>query len=479
MQEPRVKRHRIVVDDSALANRIGERIRHARREAGMTQQQLAEGRYTKAYISALEKGHAKPSMAALNFISERLGLPPSRFLVDSGSAWHRISADLLLASGHWDEAVEAYRELVEQTVDRGARAELLRGLAEGLCRLEHAEAAIAAAAESAELFAALGRPGDAALSTYWLANAQFLVDNRAEARALLHGLLEQLRTDGDVARVDPDLRMRVLMALASVESASEDDRAALGYLEEARGLAGDLDDWRRAAFLSILAENSSSTGDLDGAIRSATESLALFRATSASREAAVLENNLAMTYLRVGDSTKASELVSFARARHEAAGDRRLLAHVAETEAQIALAQSRYGDAVKLASEAIELAEATGNTRALTSALLTTARAEAADGRGSDAAESYRRAVEVLRTVGPVARLQQGLGEWAEILASMGRHEEAYALTREALQATTLQEGRASGASAARPARAPARRPASRAKTATGGAPSSQSPTRG
>ena len=43
----------------------------------MTQQQLAEGRYTKAYISALEQGHAKPSMAALDFIAGRLGLPPS------------------------------------------------------------------------------------------------------------------------------------------------------------------------------------------------------------------------------------------------------------------------------------------------------------------------------------------------------------------------------------------------------------------
>ncbi len=147
----------------------------------MTQQQLAEGRYTKAYISALEKGHAKPSMAALNFISERLGLPPSRFLVDSATAWNRISADLLLAQGKWHEAVAAYRELLERTVDRGAHAELLRGLAEGLCRLEQGDAAVGPAAEAAEQFTALGRSGDAALATYWLADAHFLVDNRAEA----------------------------------------------------------------------------------------------------------------------------------------------------------------------------------------------------------------------------------------------------------------------------------------------------------
>src|SRR3954447_25046931 len=107
MEERRSKRRRIVVDDSALAARIGERIRIARRQAGLTQQQLAEGRYTKAYISALEKGHAKPSMAALNFISQRLGLPASRFLADANGTWDRLAADLALASGDWLPAAPA------------------------------------------------------------------------------------------------------------------------------------------------------------------------------------------------------------------------------------------------------------------------------------------------------------------------------------------------------------------------------------
>src|SRR6478735_8458416 len=100
-------RTRIVVDDSVLASRIGARIRAARLAAAMTQQQLAAGRYTKAYISALEKGHAKPSMAALNFISQRLGLPASRFLADANSSWDRLSADLALASGDWLGAADA------------------------------------------------------------------------------------------------------------------------------------------------------------------------------------------------------------------------------------------------------------------------------------------------------------------------------------------------------------------------------------
>ena len=144
MEEQRIKRRRIVVDDSALAGSIGGRIREARHRAGMTQQQLADGRYTKAYISALEKGHAKPSMAALNFIAQRLGLPASRFLADSSGTWDRLSADLALASADWTVAADAYESLLATATDRAARAEVLVGLAEALGKLERGDQAIGA-----------------------------------------------------------------------------------------------------------------------------------------------------------------------------------------------------------------------------------------------------------------------------------------------------------------------------------------------
>ena len=91
---------------------IGERLRNARKRAGLTQQALAGSRYTKAYISALETGVAKPSMAALNYLSERLGLPASAFVSDSDATWTRLQADLLLASGDFEPALEAYGDLL-------------------------------------------------------------------------------------------------------------------------------------------------------------------------------------------------------------------------------------------------------------------------------------------------------------------------------------------------------------------------------
>ena len=76
------KRRRVVVDQRELALAIGGRIRAARLAAGLTQQELAGDRYTKAYVSALELGHAKPSMAALDYLAPRLGTTSDQLIAD-------------------------------------------------------------------------------------------------------------------------------------------------------------------------------------------------------------------------------------------------------------------------------------------------------------------------------------------------------------------------------------------------------------
>jgi tetratricopeptide (TPR) repeat protein len=429
-----VKRRRIVVDDSALARRIGERIRAARLRAGLTQQRLAEGRYTKAYISALEKGHAKPSMAALNFLSERLGLPAAHFLGGEDARWTRLEADLLLASGQWQEAADVYESLREAAADAASRADLLRGLAEAMCRLGRGLEAIAPATEAVELYRGLRRERDAALAGYWLANALYLEENTTEARSILRSLIEQARGGLDV---DPDLQMRLLTGLAAVETWDGNQSAAVTYLEEARALSGDLDDRRRGAFLSTLAQAYQESGDLEGAIRTGTESLSLFRSADAQHEVAQLDNNLANAYLAVGNASRATELVGEARRVYERLGDRRELAGVIDTEARIELAGGDAHRAMELARKAIAAAKAVDNRRALADALVTFARAAAQTGDSQLAAESYSDAAGLLRERGSRARLQQVLGEWAELMAGLGEHERAYSLTREALNGST------------------------------------------
>ena len=125
----RVSRTRPRVDDSPLARKIGERLKAARLAAGLTQQQLADDRYTKAYVSALENGLSRPSMAALNHFSQRLGIPASALINDEPAGWARLEADLALASGRWDDAIEAYGELLQTAtgkIDRRALKGMVR-----------------------------------------------------------------------------------------------------------------------------------------------------------------------------------------------------------------------------------------------------------------------------------------------------------------------------------------------------------------
>jgi tetratricopeptide (TPR) repeat protein len=433
----RVKPRRTVVDDTALALGIGRRIRDARTNARLTQQQVAEGRYTKAYISALETGRAKPSMAALNFVAERLGLPISHFLDANDARWSRLEADLWLASGRWQEAVDAYDDLLRVALDRSSRAELLRGQAEALCRLGRGMDAIRPATESFELFRELRKDREAMLAGYWLANALYLAGNAAEARSIIRMVLDKVRAG---VAVEPDLQMRLLTGASYIETADGNHRAAVTYLEEARALNADLDDRRSAAFLSALAIACYDSGDLEGAIRAGNQSLALFRAADAQHEVALLENNLANAYLAIGNLDRATELVTQAHRQHEVSGDERELANVLDTEARIRLADGDVQAAMDLAARAIAAAEAIDNRKALADAQVTMARAEVQSDRMQQAMEMYEQAAAGLRQHGPRARLEVVLAEWADVVAALGDHEKAYELTREALSRAAPDE---------------------------------------
>ena len=416
--------------DRHLAKRIGGRIREARLRAGLTQQQLAGDRYTKAYISALETGIARPSMVALRHISERLGLPASHFIDQTHPTWTRLEVDMRLASGDWEGAVDGYRGMLDDDPDHPARADLLRGLAEALNRLNRGPEAVAAASEAARLYELAGRAPDAALARYWLAYGLYQADNEPEARAILTRLLDEVRGG---LKVEPDFEMRVLSSIAAVESRAGNASRSLTYLEEARGLAVDLDDRRRAVFLFSLAIGYREVGDFEAAIRAGTQSMALFRAAGAVVESAQVENDLALAYLAVGQLSRAREMSLEAHRQIESVGDERWMASVVDTEAQVALAAGELDDAVALARRASEHAVRSGNELGRLGALRTEARALRAAGKLDEAHEVFGQAAAIARSGRVPQRLRDVLRDWADLRAEVGDHRAAYELTKEAL----------------------------------------------
>ena len=350
METTQRSRHRVVVDDRHWPLPSGAACA-PHDWAGLTQQALAGERYTKAYISALETGVAKPSMAALNYLSERLGMPASAFVVDTDVAWTRLEADLRLAQGDFAGALEGYSDLLATGPAPGERAPLLAGTAEALCRLDRGHDAIKPAAEAVSIFGDLGRSAEQVNALYWLAYGHHAANNPDEARGLMRRVLDGL---SDGPPIDSQLRVRALIALGMIEMGAGQSDAAIAYLREADGLAGELDDRRRATFLYALASAYKRTGDHEGAIRAGTQSLALFRAAEASLESAGIANLLALAYLEAGSHGQARETARLGRTIADQAGDERLLAHITDTQARIELASDEPAEAGRLADEAMQ-----------------------------------------------------------------------------------------------------------------------------
>ena len=97
--------------------RLGERVRALRVSAGLTQTQLAGERFSKEYISQIERGKTRPTDATIAWLAERLGVDPA--LLASGISTDQRTkvdaaltrAEALSAAHRYDEAVDAYRDV--------------------------------------------------------------------------------------------------------------------------------------------------------------------------------------------------------------------------------------------------------------------------------------------------------------------------------------------------------------------------------
>jgi hypothetical protein len=83
---------------------------------------------------------------------------------------------------------------------------------------------------------------------FWVASGEYLQGNLAEARRLIDAVLAKVRAG---LRVEPDFHLRLVIALAAIETRDGEYDHALAYLSEIRGLADTLDDRRRAPTSSI------------------------------------------------------------------------------------------------------------------------------------------------------------------------------------------------------------------------------------
>src|SRR5919198_1818343 len=107
-------------------NRLGERLRQLRVAGGMTQTDLAGERFSKEYVSQIERGKTRPTRETIEWLAQRLGVDPG-FLERGVSADERGRVEALLARAEmmnqahrYDEAVEEFAKARAAVVGTGA-----------------------------------------------------------------------------------------------------------------------------------------------------------------------------------------------------------------------------------------------------------------------------------------------------------------------------------------------------------------------
>lgn len=146
---------------------LGQKIRAARKQLNMTQQDLAGDEFTKSFISQLEKDVAKPSLKSLQVIARRLNKPVSYFLEEAPSntvphlsdkVFHLLTLGQRLEANKLpQDALEYYQQALQELPPDShlLRAKVLYLIARAAARAQNLALAIENYKEAASEFAAV------------------------------------------------------------------------------------------------------------------------------------------------------------------------------------------------------------------------------------------------------------------------------------------------------------------------------------
>lgn len=432
--------------------RLGERVRALRVSAGLTQTDLAGERFSKEYVSQIERGKTRPTQETIAWLAQRLGVDAS-YLESGVSSDERHRAEAVLARAEtlierraYDEAIgelEAAQPVVAATGAADLRVRALAGEAWARAHRGEVRPAIALLEEARELvegpqFTDLDR----ADVLYRLGVVRYLISSIATSLALLSealALVERSELPSDVLRANIlTWRSRCYRRQRDYEAAREDveralelaeamhDARALGeayfqaslvaerdghwvlartYAEKAKAQYEELTDRTNVGrLLNNLGGLDFLLGRPEQALERLQEAFAVVLEHGDDGDVATVVSSLAQVHLRTGDPVKAEE-----HARHA-------LRRLGDGEAPIAgadrmqeignarlvlgralLEQGRLDEAERVLAEAEDaLAQlSSGSHRAAA----WVAQGDLAQRRGDDrsAAELYRRAAEALQ----------------------------------------------------------------------------------
>jgi tetratricopeptide (TPR) repeat protein len=335
--------------------RLGERLRQLRVAAGMTQTDLAGSRFSKEYVSQIERGKTRPTRETIEWLAERLGVDAG-FLANGVSAAERdrvdaalAQAEALLEARRNPEAIAAFErvrpavastglpELEVRAIAGEATARMREGhlreaielldrarqIAEGpsfsdieradiLFRLGVARYKLSSIQKALNLF-------DAALE---LAEGSGLPSDHLRSNILAwRSRCYRRRRDLEAAREDVEHALELAEGLNDRRTTADvffqasiiADREghwvlARTYAQRARAIYEELSDRQNLGrLMNNLGGITFLLGDADEAVALLKDAFRLHLEIGSDADAARDVNSLAQVHLRTGDATRAEE----------------------------------------------------------------------------------------------------------------------------------------------------------------------------
>src|SRR6188474_729752 len=97
-------------------NRLGERVRQLRVSAGLTQTDLAGTRFSKEYVSQIERGKTRPTRETVEWLAQQLGVDAD-FLQNGVSTDERSRIETMLARAEALTEANRCADAIEQLDD--------------------------------------------------------------------------------------------------------------------------------------------------------------------------------------------------------------------------------------------------------------------------------------------------------------------------------------------------------------------------
>jgi len=344
--------------------RLGERLRQLRAAAGMTQTDLAGDRFSKEYVSQIERGKTRPTGETIQWLAERLGVDPG-FLANGVSADERgrvdaalARADALLEARRNDEALEEF-ETVRAAV-----------LATGLAELE-----------------ARALSGEATVRM-----------RRGEVREAIV-LLERARALSESSAFSDIERADVLFRLGVARYKLNSVQTALGLFDEALKLAERSEipsDHLRSNVLAWRSRCYRRRRDLEAAREDVERALELAESLNDKRTAADIYFQASIIADREGHWVLARSYAERAKAAYEAVADRTNLGRLMNNLGGINFLLGHPEEAVAFLKDAVRIALEVGNDAEAAHAVNGVAQVHLRTGDIARAEEQARYALELL-----------------------------------------------------------------------------------